>query len=78
MFQIIDIKIHLRTHSGEKLCTCKECSKSFTTSSALKTHLRTHSGEKPFICKECSKSFRYKVTHVVSVIIKQNPTTVLR
>ncbi len=42
---------------GEKLYSCSQCSKLFTTSSGLQVYLRTNSGEKSYSCSQCSKLF---------------------
>ncbi|XP_066451786.1 GDNF-inducible zinc finger protein 1 [Eleutherodactylus coqui] len=51
------LRLHERTHTGDKPFDCKQCDAKFSQTSALKTHMRIHTGEKPFVCEECGAKF---------------------
>src|SRR5277367_3799788 len=52
------LKIHERSHTGDKPFKCAECGQRFSHKSNLTKHLRIHAVETPYQCRHCPKKFK--------------------
>ncbi|XP_060943557.1 zinc finger protein 45-like isoform X2 [Limanda limanda] len=51
------VKVHQRSHTGEKPFHCDLCGRSYRLQERLRDHRSTHSGSEPYSCSLCSKTF---------------------
>ena len=65
-----------RPSSGSGLVAkhmCRECQRTFSSSSSLHIHMRTHTGHRPFQCAVCSKAFTTRGNLKVSRLSRNQP-----
>ena len=71
------LKVHQRSHQGEKLHSCGLCQYACSTPKRLGDHMLIHADFKPLNCDECDKNFRSKTLLKRHQDVNHNPSYIV-